>query len=214
MFGGMAQALCQASKSSDHTTRFIVYVSVVIGVSLLVYTSGLTNKGNTVLDREQGCSCHFRKAPTRTVSRLLGHLADPPSARRAAPIPQLRPQRDARASCRLRRVVPRWPPRCGAFRSTRKGSRSPERRAGGRDVPGGVDHTRRVENRRGRADDALNAFTVAHAVAAAADDVHFLRQGVRANVNDVSCSNSFDSSICASRSELKGSGLPRSRRHR
>ena len=82
MFGGMAQALCQASKSSDHTTRFIVYVSVVIGVSLLVYTSGLTNKGNTVLDREQGCSCHFRKAPTRTISRLLGHLADPPSARR------------------------------------------------------------------------------------------------------------------------------------
>ena len=54
MFGGMAQALCQASKSSDHTTWFIVYVSVVIGVSLLVYIFGLKNKGNTVLDREQG----------------------------------------------------------------------------------------------------------------------------------------------------------------
>ena len=34
-------------------TMFI-YVTVVIGVSLLVYIFGLKNKGITVLDREQG----------------------------------------------------------------------------------------------------------------------------------------------------------------
>jgi MHS family alpha-ketoglutarate permease-like MFS transporter len=33
---------------------FIVYVTVVIAVSLLVYVFGLKNKGITVLDREQG----------------------------------------------------------------------------------------------------------------------------------------------------------------
>jgi MHS family alpha-ketoglutarate permease-like MFS transporter len=43
----------QASKP-DHITLFIVYVTVVIGVSLLVYIFGLKNKGETVLDREQG----------------------------------------------------------------------------------------------------------------------------------------------------------------
>ena len=45
--------LYQASKP-DHITLFIVYVTVVIAVSLLVYIFGLKNKGETVLDREQG----------------------------------------------------------------------------------------------------------------------------------------------------------------
>ena len=52
-FGGTAPVLYQASKP-DHITLFIVYVTVVIGVSLLVYIFGLKNKGETVLDREQG----------------------------------------------------------------------------------------------------------------------------------------------------------------
>ena len=38
----------------DYITLFIVYVTVVIGVSLLVYIFGLKNKSETVLDREQG----------------------------------------------------------------------------------------------------------------------------------------------------------------
>ena len=53
VFGGTAPVLYQASKP-DHITLFIVYVTVVIGVSLLVYIFGLKNKSDTVLDGEQG----------------------------------------------------------------------------------------------------------------------------------------------------------------
>jgi MHS family alpha-ketoglutarate permease-like MFS transporter len=53
VFGGTAPMLYQASKP-DHITLFIVYVTVVIGVSLLVYIFALKNKSETVLDREQG----------------------------------------------------------------------------------------------------------------------------------------------------------------
>ena len=52
-FGGTAPVLYQAAKP-DHITLFIGYVTVVIGVSLLVYIFALKNKGITVLDREQG----------------------------------------------------------------------------------------------------------------------------------------------------------------
>lgn len=54
VFGGTAPLLYQASKSGGHVTWFIVYVTVVIGISLLVYIFGLKNKAVTVLDREQG----------------------------------------------------------------------------------------------------------------------------------------------------------------
>ncbi|WP_101947398.1 MFS transporter [Mycobacterium sp. 3519A] len=53
VFGGTAPMLYQAAKP-DHITLFIGYVTVVIGVSLLVYIFALKNKGETVLDREQG----------------------------------------------------------------------------------------------------------------------------------------------------------------
>jgi MHS family alpha-ketoglutarate permease-like MFS transporter len=53
VFGGTAPLLYQAAKP-DHVTVFIVYVTVVIGVSLAVYVFALKNKGVTVLDREQG----------------------------------------------------------------------------------------------------------------------------------------------------------------
>jgi MHS family alpha-ketoglutarate permease-like MFS transporter len=52
-FGGTAPMLYQAAKP-DHITLFIIYVTVIIGVSLLVYIFGLKNKSETVLDREQG----------------------------------------------------------------------------------------------------------------------------------------------------------------
>jgi MHS family alpha-ketoglutarate permease-like MFS transporter len=55
--------LYQASKP-DHITLFIGYVTVVIAVSLLVYVFGLKNKGETVLDREQG-SAWAVPAPSR-----------------------------------------------------------------------------------------------------------------------------------------------------
>ncbi|OUS97676.1 MFS transporter [Rhodococcus sp. NCIMB 12038] len=54
VFGGTAPLLYQASKSGGHVAWFIVYVTVVIGISLLVYIFGLKNKAVTVLDREQG----------------------------------------------------------------------------------------------------------------------------------------------------------------
>jgi MHS family alpha-ketoglutarate permease-like MFS transporter len=57
VFGGTAPMLYQAAKP-DHITMFIVYVTVVIGVSLLVYIFALKNKGVTVLDREQGSAWH------------------------------------------------------------------------------------------------------------------------------------------------------------
>lgn len=57
VFGGTAPMLYQAAKP-DHITMFIVYVTVVIGVSLLVYIFALKNKGITVLDREQGSAWH------------------------------------------------------------------------------------------------------------------------------------------------------------
>jgi MHS family alpha-ketoglutarate permease-like MFS transporter len=53
VFGGTAPVLYEAAKK-EHPTLFIVYVTVVIAVSLLVYVFGLKNKGETVLDREQG----------------------------------------------------------------------------------------------------------------------------------------------------------------
>ncbi len=53
-FGGTAPLLFQAAKSNGNVTLFIVYVTVVIGVSLLVYVFALKNKSETVLDREQG----------------------------------------------------------------------------------------------------------------------------------------------------------------
>jgi MHS family alpha-ketoglutarate permease-like MFS transporter len=54
VFGGTAPLLFQAAKAGDHVGWFIFYVTVVIGVSLLVYVFGLKNKGITALDREQG----------------------------------------------------------------------------------------------------------------------------------------------------------------
>ncbi len=54
VFGGTAPLLFQAAKSSDRVGSFIVYVTVVIGISLVVYVFGLKNKGMTVLDHEQG----------------------------------------------------------------------------------------------------------------------------------------------------------------
>jgi len=53
-FGGTAPLLFQAAKSSDRANSFIIYVTAVIGVSLLVYIFKLRNRGVTELDREQG----------------------------------------------------------------------------------------------------------------------------------------------------------------
>ena len=63
VFGGTAPMIYQASKP-DHVTLFIVYVTVVIAVSLVVYIFGLKNKGETVLDREQGSAWAVPSAVT------------------------------------------------------------------------------------------------------------------------------------------------------
>ena len=54
VFGGTVPMLFQAAKSAGQPGWFIFYVTVVIGVSLLVYIFGLKNKAITALDREQG----------------------------------------------------------------------------------------------------------------------------------------------------------------
>ncbi|MEK8072589.1 MFS transporter [Rhodococcoides navarretei] len=53
-FGGTAPLIYQAAKNGGHVSWFILYVTVVIAISLLVYIFVLRNKSETVLDREQG----------------------------------------------------------------------------------------------------------------------------------------------------------------
>ncbi|NKY36140.1 MFS transporter [Nocardia speluncae] len=53
-FGGTAPVIYQAAKNGGHVTLFIVYVTVVVFASLLVYVFALKNKSETALDREQG----------------------------------------------------------------------------------------------------------------------------------------------------------------
>ena len=61
VFGGTAPLLYQASKSGHHVGWFIVYVTVVIGVSLLVYVFGLKNKSDhrarSRAGERLGCAC-------------------------------------------------------------------------------------------------------------------------------------------------------------
>ncbi len=54
MVGGTAPLIYQAFKASGHVPWFIAYVTVCIGVSLVVYVLALRNKADTYLDREQG----------------------------------------------------------------------------------------------------------------------------------------------------------------
>ena len=54
MFGGTAPLIYQASKAADNVTAFIVYVTVIIAVSLVVYVFFLKNRAVTALDLEQG----------------------------------------------------------------------------------------------------------------------------------------------------------------
>lgn len=53
-FGGTAPLIYQAAKNGGHVPWFIAYVTIVIAVSLMVYTFVLRNKAETPLDREQG----------------------------------------------------------------------------------------------------------------------------------------------------------------
>lgn len=54
IFGGTAPLIYQALKARGDVPLFIVYVTVSIGVSLLVYLFFLKNKSDTYLDHEQG----------------------------------------------------------------------------------------------------------------------------------------------------------------
>ena len=54
VFGGTAPVIYEAAKKGDHVTAFIVYVTVCIAASLLVYVFVLKNKSETALDRDQG----------------------------------------------------------------------------------------------------------------------------------------------------------------
>lgn len=52
-FGGTAPLIYEAAKKHDHVGLFAVYVTIAVGVSLLVYVFGLRNRRDTYLDREQ-----------------------------------------------------------------------------------------------------------------------------------------------------------------
>ncbi|EAP99487.1 probable dicarboxylic acid transport integral membrane protein kgtp (dicarboxylate [Janibacter sp. HTCC2649] len=62
VFGGTAPVIYEAAKKSDHVTAFIVYVTLCIAASLLVYIFVLRNKSETELDREQGHAYASQKA--------------------------------------------------------------------------------------------------------------------------------------------------------
>ncbi|MEV5001083.1 MFS transporter [Nocardioides sp. LML1-1-1.1] len=52
-FGGTAPLIYEAAKKHDHVGLFAVYVTIAVGVSLVVYVFGLRNRRDTYLDREQ-----------------------------------------------------------------------------------------------------------------------------------------------------------------
>ncbi|MGW0003112.1 MFS transporter [Nocardia grenadensis] len=54
VFGGTAPMIYQAAKNGGQVPWFIGYVTVVIGISLVVYLFVLRNKTETALDKEQG----------------------------------------------------------------------------------------------------------------------------------------------------------------
>lgn len=54
VFGGTAPVIFEAMKAGDLVPQFIIYVTVTIGLSLLVYVFWLRNKSTTELDRESG----------------------------------------------------------------------------------------------------------------------------------------------------------------
>lgn len=58
VFGGTAPMIYQAAKNGGQVPWFIGYVTVVIGISLVVYLFVLKNKTETALDREQGRAFH------------------------------------------------------------------------------------------------------------------------------------------------------------
>ncbi|MEO7268673.1 MAG: MFS transporter [Knoellia sp.] len=66
VFGGTAPVIYEAAKKSDHVTAFIVYVTLCIAASLLVYIFVLRNKSETELDREQGHAYASTKARPAT----------------------------------------------------------------------------------------------------------------------------------------------------
>ncbi|MEV3965551.1 MFS transporter [Nocardia sp. NPDC050193] len=54
VFGGTAPMIYQAAKNGGQVPWFIGYVTIVIGISLVVYLFVLKNKTETALDKEQG----------------------------------------------------------------------------------------------------------------------------------------------------------------
>jgi MHS family alpha-ketoglutarate permease-like MFS transporter len=66
IFGGTAPLIYQALKARDQVPLFIIYVTVCIAVSLVVYVFFLKNKSETYLDRERG-SAFMRVSGTEPV---------------------------------------------------------------------------------------------------------------------------------------------------
>ena len=91
VFGGTAPVLYQASKP-DHITLFIVYVTVVIGVSLLVYIFGLKNKGRRCSTANRGAPglCLLLRLPAEQTAQPVAGLGG--SARRPCRTKGLQPQ--------------------------------------------------------------------------------------------------------------------------
>lgn len=61
MFGGTAPVIYEAAKTRDALDAFGIYVTVAIGVSLIVYVFVLKNRAPTFLDAEHGTSPRARE---------------------------------------------------------------------------------------------------------------------------------------------------------
>lgn len=55
-FGGTSPLIYQALKQAGHVPWFVVYVTVAIAISLVVYVVALKNKSESYLDRERGAA--------------------------------------------------------------------------------------------------------------------------------------------------------------
>ena len=60
-FGGTSPLIYQALKQGGHVPWFVVYVTVAIAISLVVYVVVLKNKSESHLDRERGAAYSARR---------------------------------------------------------------------------------------------------------------------------------------------------------
>ena len=84
LFGGTTPLVGAAFQKAGQVELFFTYITVAIGISLLVYIFALKNKKSTHLDHEQGHAWEPAAGPTGSGRRPLGRRQGP--RRRLAPL--------------------------------------------------------------------------------------------------------------------------------